>query len=584
MEKPQAYFRKREKKMANEFVVADRLVVMNFSVNYCKNEIEVLNSDCFEKVWLKYMAHIEKIGKRDIIDVFNKVPKPEKDFITLFKMLFTFPISGIRKNNEIFLEVLAHQESLYELVENFYDYWRKLERYSTIYAKASTNSVENSNFIESTNAFNEIILNTYRTISQKVYGQNFSIYRQVPAGVNAALLIDKLKWMSKDSPYAGLRELTFINSIIIRPPFISYSAKNKRTGTYPEIYHNPLVGLELNEEEYYCYPARVGSALAFVYFHRDYLSHGITLCNLFQFVPRNQCEGVKPDIVYLFGAPTKEESAFYHDKENDIYVGIAPHDNSVDYFGYMKKMLLTLYNVMMINKGFLPIHGACVNITMKNGMVKNAVIIGDSGAGKSESLEALTSYAGDNISNMVTIFDDMGTFKIVDGEVMAYGTEIGAFVRLDDMASGYAYREMDRAIFMNPDKINSRLVIPVATYPQIMKGYKVDIVLYANNFDDLNKEMDFFSDVTTAKNTFIRGARKAKGTTQEIGLVESFFANPFGPVQREEQTRAIIDTYFNQLFEDKVPVGQIYTRLAIPGYEHEGPAMVAKKFFEFLEK
>ena len=35
--------------------------------------------------------------------------------------------------------------------------------------------------------------------------------------------------------------------------------------------------------------------------------------------------------------------------------------------------------------------------------------------------------------------------------------KIGAFVRLDDMASGYAYREMDRAIFMNPDKINSRI-------------------------------------------------------------------------------------------------------------------------------
>ena len=49
--------------------------------------------------------------------------------------------------------------------------------------------------------------------------------------------------------------------------------------------------------------------------------------------------------------------------------------------------------------------------------------------------------AGDNISSQLTIFDDMGTFKIEHNKVMAYGTEIGAFVRLDDMTSGYAYRE-----------------------------------------------------------------------------------------------------------------------------------------------
>ena len=120
-------------------------------------------------------------------------------------------------------------------------------------------------------------------------------------------------------------------------------------------------------------------------------------------------------------------------EEDDIYVGVAPHNSSIDYFGYMKKMLLTLYNVKMIGEGNLPIHGACVHITMKNGTTKNIVIIGDSGAGKSESLEALASVAGDDISSQLTIFDDMGTFKLDNGQIKAYGTEIGAFVRLDDI-------------------------------------------------------------------------------------------------------------------------------------------------------
>ena len=248
-------------------------------------------------------------------------------------------------------------------------------------------------------------------------------------------------------------------------------------------------------------------------------------------------------------------------------------------------MLLTLYNVKMIEQGNLPLHGACVHITMKNGTTKNVVIIGDSGAGKSESLEALSAYAGDNISSQLTVFDDMGTFKMVNGKIQAFGTEIGAFVRLDDMASGYAYNEMDRAIFMNPDKINSRLVIPVATYPQIMKGYEVDMVLYANNYDEVcESEVSFFDNIEDAKATFIRGARKAKGTTQEVGLVESFFANPFGPVQREAQTRVIIDKYFSELYKCGIPVGQLHTKLAVTGMEHEGPAAAAKKLFELLGK
>ncbi len=46
-------------------------------------------------------------------------------------------------------------------------------------------------------------------------------------------------------------------------------------------------------------------------------------------------------------------------------------------------MCLTLHNLRMIRKGYLPIHGAMVNIQLKDGNTANVVIMGDSGAGKS---------------------------------------------------------------------------------------------------------------------------------------------------------------------------------------------------------
>ena len=572
-----------------EYVTGKRQVVMNFSEKFCKTEVEVLNSKCFNEVWTKYIDNLYKTENQAFLPVLNIFPRAGVvEYTTnLFKLLFAFDIEEIKEMDKLYAKALAKKEVLYDLVQHFYDYWRRLERYAVVLTRSVKDGVESTSFINAQSEFNNTILSTYRGVSEKLFGAKFPVYRQLPAGVNAALLLSKNEWMDKDSEYAFLRKCDAIEQIVIRPPFISYSAKNKRTGTYPEVKKNPMDRIRDNfvANDYYCYAAKVGSALAYIYFHRDYMAHGITIGNLFEFVPLASCKNKKPDLLYVFGGEYDGESEFFYDKENDIYVGLAPHNDSIDYFGYMKKMLLTLYNTKMIDNGFLPIHGACVHITLKDGRKKNVVIMGDSGAGKSESLEALSEMAGDDISSQLTIFDDMGTFKVENGKVVAYGTEIGAFVRTDDMTAGYAYREMDRAIFMNPDKQNSRLVIPVATYPQIMKGYDVDMYLYANNYDpDCKDAVEFYSNAEEAKPIFIRGARRAKGTTQETGMTESFFANPFGPVQREEQTRKIIDNVFNTLIANGTKVGVLHTRLAVPGMEHDGPALAAKRLFELLEE
>ncbi len=572
-----------------EYVTGKRQVVLNFSEKFCKSEVEVLDSDCFKEIWTRYVKHLYDTENQTYLKVLTIFPKSKVvDYtIKLFKLLLTFDLDEVENVNPFYAQALALKDVLYDLVQHFYDYLRRLERYSVVFTRATKDGVEATTFIEAQTEFTDLILKVYRSVTEKLHGSKFPIYRQLPAGVNASLLIGKNEWMSKDSPYQFLAKSETIEQILIRPPFISYSDKNKRTGVYQEVFENPVdkIRAGFKATEYYCYAAKVGSALSYVYFHRDYLAHGITLCNLFEFVPLSSIKGQKPNCIYIFGCDIEGDSVFYHDKENDIYVGVAPHNSTIDYFGYMKKMLLTLYNTMMIEEGHLPIHGACVQITLRNGTVKNVVIMGDSGAGKSESLEALSEMAGDNISSQLTIFDDMGTFKIEGNNVKAYGTEIGAFVRLDDMTSGYAYREMDRAIFMNPDKVNSRLVVPVATYDQIMKGYNVDMYLYANNYDpECESEVEFYSNADEAKQIFIRGARRAKGTTQETGMTESFFANPFGPVQREAKTRVIIDKVFEKLFETGVPVGVLHTRLAVPGMEHDGPKLAAKKLFELLEK
>ena len=74
-----------------------------------------------------------------------------------------------------------------------------------------------------------------------------------------------------------------------------------------------------------------------------------------------------------------------------------------------------------------------------------------------------------------------------------------------------------------------------------------------------------------------------KATTEE-GLVKSYFANPFGPAQKQEECNKLIEKYFNDMFDGNVKVGQIKTCLAIKGKEQQGPKVAALDLFEIIKE
>lgn len=570
--------------MIKNFAINETNVIMNFSIDYCKSKGEILASNSFKKLLSSFTKYLQKQGESSYKNVDSLVKgNVEDEILDVFKLLLVFKTSEVIENNPQYKKLLESPVFV-DFIEDFYTYWRHFERYAVVQSKEKYKGLQNVNFIDATNEFNDLVLDLYRTILENVKGEGQNIYRQLAAGVNCGLSMSDTKWELPEG-YECLKNIAFIDSIVLRPPFIVYSKKNKRTGIYKETDHNPLAGIKLRSDHWFCYPAYVGESLAYVYFHRDYMSHGISLCNLFKLAKASDCEGKKPDLVYLFGAKvenTKENSYFYHDKKNDIYVGIAYHSVDIDYFGYMKKMMLTLHNTRMINKGLLPIHGAMVKATFKDGRKVNLAFMGDSGAGKSETLEALKAVSGEYLKQTETIFDDMGAFELINGKIKGYGTEIGAFVRLDDLDPSYAYTEMDRAVFMNPNQTNSRVIMPVNSYENIMKGENVDIFLYANNYTNENR-IKLFNSKEEAIKVFRMGARMAKGTTGEVGLVESYFANPFGPVQRQEQTEVLLDKYFQALFDSNIPVGEMYTKLGIPGEEKSGPQDAAIAILEWIK-
>ena len=74
----------------------------------------------------------------------------------------------------------------------------------------------------------------------------------------------------------------FIDSVMLRTPMILHPKSNKREWAFEQVYENPLDTFKGDSDEFFCFPAKVGDLTVFVYFHRDFMSNGVSLANLFE--------------------------------------------------------------------------------------------------------------------------------------------------------------------------------------------------------------------------------------------------------------------------------------------------------------
>ena len=557
--------------------IKDRLVLIDFSKHYSDTVEDLLSSKEFE-TFIEHFLEYLRLNHHDLIDWMQSRQGPGPLSAYFIKVLKALSMISF---DESFTSITPRNAPvLLEIVELAYRYWRDLSRFSIIRSYDESGLLL-ANFIEADERFNALILRFYRSVQEKLQGYRNSVYRQLQAGSNGSIFLCHAKWEATGK-YSPLNEVPVIQKVMLRSPIIISLKHNKRIGTFTRTLNDPMAE-KLDLEDFMCFPILVGSSLTYVYFHKDFTASAMGLANLFAFVDYDRVDQ-KPECIMLFGVKDgKEETTYYYDEENDIYIGKISYMPIIEYFGYFKKMALTLHNLVMIKKGFLPIHGAMMDFYLKDGRVKGVCLMGDSGAGKSETIEAL-NHIDSNIERQELVFDDMGAMYInSEGQIVCIGTETGAFVRLDDLDASTAYKDLDRSIFFNPGGQNARVITPASPYSYIMQEHKVDIFLYANNYTD-QKGIHFFKDQNQAKQVFVEGKRQAIGTTNEKGLSTTYFANPFGPMQEKDRCEKIIDEVFEKLLENKVKLGEIYTNLGLANKGYGGLEVAARELLKIIEE
>ncbi len=587
--------------LEKRFDIEKNQIILHSQGTICTTANELVHSDVFKQVVNNFCDHLYQHDSPLILP-FKCFYEADKSWDTVINLLCALvdhtleETAQILPNTEKFLQP-SERTILHEFVEKLYDFWRSFDRFMVLHSEPGKSRFDKRpyrSFNMTVETLTHTVRGTYRDICESITGDHPRVYRQVSAGCDIGLIAVQKSSRLPDEYQNILKNIPFIRQVWITPPMIIDPPMNKRTGQFIKVDINPLEMLHPDKYKWLCYPAQVGPVTVFVYFHQRFIDLGCAMANLFELATDEQI-AAGPDAIYLYGvAPDKMAcfgelpTVFHDDEKNNLLIAAVPAEDRFGYFGYLKKMILTLHNIVMIKRRRMPYHGAMIHISLKSGSGATLVIIGDTATGKSESIEAFRTLGKDQIRELKIIADDMGSLEVKsDGSIMGYGTEIGAFVRLDDLQQGYAFEQIDRAIIMSPQKINARVVLPVTTLHEVLRGSPVDFLLYANNYEQVDTYhpiLEWFNTPEQALIIFREGAAMAKGTTTSTGLVHSYFANIFGPPQYRQEHDQLAEELFNAAFKAGLLVGQLRTRLGIPGYETEGPLQAAKALLEAISK
>ena len=123
--------------MKKEFSISNDKVLMNFSARYCNNFESLLESEGFRRVLSVYLKKAEKkrtLSYRYLVSSLNTtdLSRLREDMTQVFKWLTIMDVKEIVEFNPKYEGLLGSKEDFIKVIEDFYLFWRRLERYTII--------------------------------------------------------------------------------------------------------------------------------------------------------------------------------------------------------------------------------------------------------------------------------------------------------------------------------------------------------------------------------------------------------------------------------------------------------------------
>lgn len=392
----------------------------------------------------------------------------------------------------------------------------------------------------------KLILETRRVLLGKV-GLDMGVRRTQGMTVSPNVTAGEISghYLNLPADYVELAYVPLTVAADIQTGVDYNTPSNKRALPFYELQHNPFKRNNFKPEEWVSVALQVGAALIVAYIHksRGCIEMEPGLLNLFPFMSVTEIQdGRRPDGLFFFGDPNADKDkdlGYYWDDTNQVLVGMVPNHDKLKYFGYAKKPILTLHNVIAIRSGEMPLHCGCTRYIMRFG-----------------------EKTGDPyIADMLVKADDMGRAvlkKAPNGRIQPifYGTEVGAFACLDGFSEQAKLLMQGREVGYNKATgSNARQIVPVTESDEVAQGDPLDILLYMNNFTLIEQDgctINIDMSVDEAIENFRLGERVAAGSTHtHRGSKESsYWANPF-PLLRDGEGKVLHPELYEQFLDNE---------------------------------
>ncbi len=397
---------------------------------------------------------------------------------------------------------------------------------------------------EKATSLSDLILQTRRRLLRKV-GMEHGVRRSHGLDASPNVTAGEISghYFNLPADYVPLSHVPLTIAADIRTGVDYSTPSNKRAEPFYELDHNPLNLIKFDADEWVSVPLQVGAWMIVAYLHKSRGSVEMEpgLLNLFPFAEIADIQqNRRPDGVFIFGDPNADpdDLGYFWDEKNQLLVGLVPNRDELKYFGYCKKPILTLHNVLAIRKGEIPLHCGCTRYMVRFDEVE-----------------------GPYIAEMLIKADDMGRISMQKGEdnqvrPIFYGTETGAFACLDGFSEQAKLLMVGREVGYNKDTgSNARQIVPVADDIEVMHGDPLDALLYMNNFELVEQgasTIDASMGVDEAIEHFRLGERVAAGSTHtHRGAKESsYWANPF-PLLRDEADTPLHPDLYKQFLDNE---------------------------------
>lgn len=177
--------------MKKEFSMSNDKVMINFTVKYCNSFESILESNGFRRILEVYLRRSKKknslsyrylnssLDTDSLIDI-------RRDLIEAIRYLTVMTAEEVVKINDVYEKLLNDKDQFIEFVEDFYLFWRKLERYTIVHRYKIQEGLAAASFTEANANFSNLILSLYRKIEMHVVA---GTKKEVAEGLTIAQLI-----------------------------------------------------------------------------------------------------------------------------------------------------------------------------------------------------------------------------------------------------------------------------------------------------------------------------------------------------------------------------------------------------------